>query len=59
MVRQRVCLERDPKSCDSSTTWRTSRFGSTGTRKLDVLGEDIRAMAREVAAAWRAANPKP
>lgn len=58
MLRQRVCLERDPKLCEVCTTWETSRFGTVGTRKLGTIKEEAGNLTKEFANAYLAVNAK-
>jgi hypothetical protein len=57
-LRQRVCLERDPKLCEVCTTWESARFGTVGTRKLGTIKEEAGNLAKEFANAYLAVNPK-
>jgi hypothetical protein len=57
-LRQRVCLERDPKLCEVCTTWETARFGTVGTRKLGTVKEEAGNLTKEFVNAYLAVNPK-
>jgi hypothetical protein len=55
-LEQRACLERDPKVCESVSTWQTVRLGSVGRRKVKTLREDVADLTTQFTSAWAAAN---
>jgi hypothetical protein len=58
-LQQRACLERDPKLCESVATWKASRVGSVGRRRVKTLKEDVADLATQFVNSWVAVNAKP
>jgi hypothetical protein len=55
-LQQRVCLERDPKVCESAATWEAWRFGSVGRHRVKTLHEDVIDLTGQFVGAWQTAN---
>jgi hypothetical protein len=55
---QRTCMERDPKICESSTTWSASSFGTVGSFQRKSIRADARALGQLFATAYWSVNTK-
>jgi len=55
-LQQRACLERDPKVCESVSTWEGYRLGSVGRRRVRTLRQDVLDVVDQFIVANLAAN---